>query len=912
MKKRILSILLILALIISLSATFAYADGEETAAESENTEQASGNTEQNNTETPTQTEEPKETETPTQTEDPKEPETPTQTEEPKDPETPTQTEETKDPETPAQNEEPAAGEVQVQAANEQTGPVTIYYTNDVHTYIANDGIRYSTIAGLKESTQDCLLVDAGDHLQGTPYGAQDNGKTIVELMNLTGYNLATPGNHEFDYGMDVLKEDMALAKFNYLSCNFYNIDENGERGTNVLMKAYAYEVAGVKIAFVGVTTPESITKSTPAYFQDDSGNYIYGVSGGEDGKALYTDVQQAIDFCRENGADYVIVLGHLGDDPSASPWTSAEVIANVSGLDAFIDGHSHSTVTDTVVADKEGKDVILTQTGSYLSAVGKLVIDNGTITATILTKDDLKDVQPLSAVKTVEDKWIQEVNDSLSGEVAKTDITFRASDETGFRLVRNQETNLGDLNADAFYYYINKVDGIGADVAIINGGGIRADVPSGVWTMNTCKTVNPFGNVLCVIKVTGQQILDALEWGARTVKVGEKEECGAFLQTAGLKYTINPNVASTVQKDANGTWTGGPTGDYKVSNVQVYNRVQNAYEDLNLEGTYTLAGINYTLRNGGDGCAMFAGSTLVKDYIAEDYIAFSEYLKAFGKKPAEEETASLLTTASADETSDLPYISSATSPLAEEEGYGINYEEEGGAGRITICEHPTTEVRNQKDATCKEAGYTGDTYCTECKGLVTEGTEIPKSNEHGETELRNVKKATCEEGYSGDTYCMVCGELLEEGKPIPASTTLHTYTNSVVFNWSSDNSSCTATGTCIVCGFTETQPCVVTTKITKAATRVSAGSKDLTAAVVMGGKTYTDKKTVVIPANSSSSSSGSSGSYSYSSTTGKNGSPATGDTSNPTLYITTVGTSLMGIALVTLLLRKKERSSANR
>ena len=235
------------------------------------------------------------------------------------------------------------------AANiEKSNDIVILYTNDVHANI--DGpMSYDTIGALKTNLEKqyryVLLVDAGDHLQGSAYGSMDKGASIIKLMNKTGYDLAIPGNHEFDYGMDLLLERIQEADFPYISCNLFHLSD-GVRGENLLESFQAYHFGKEIVAFIGITTPESILKSTPSYFQDEDGNYCYGISGGANGQALYDNVQSAVDAVRRAGATKVIAVGHLGDDPSSSPWTSEEVIAHVSGLDAFIDGHSHSTVNE--------------------------------------------------------------------------------------------------------------------------------------------------------------------------------------------------------------------------------------------------------------------------------------------------------------------------------------------------------------------------------------------------------------------------------------------------------------------------------------------------------------------------------------------------------------------------------------
>ena len=323
------------------------------------------------------------------------------------------------------------------AAAEENGGVTILYTNDIHTYIDQD-LTYSLVAAYKDSLENALLVDAGDHIQGTAYGGMDQGATIIQLMNAAGYDLATLGNHEFDYDMEGCMAAIQEADFPYVSCNFYH-EADGVRGENVLDSYQVFEVGGVSVAIVGITTPESFTKSTPAYFQDDNGDYIYGIAGGPDGEELYDAygiaggpdgeelydaIQEAVDAASAE-ADYVIALGHLGVDESSQPWTSREVIANTTGLDVFIDGHSHTALPMEEVTDEGGGAVILTQTGSYLDAVGQLTIAaDGTITTELLTAEDLSGLTPDPEVKALEDAWISEIDEQLGQVIGYAEVTL--------------------------------------------------------------------------------------------------------------------------------------------------------------------------------------------------------------------------------------------------------------------------------------------------------------------------------------------------------------------------------------------------------------------------------------------------------------------------------------------------------
>lgn len=577
--------------------------------------------------------------------------------------------------------------------------IVILYTNDVHTYI-DKPLSYDVLAALKSELQEIygnvLLVDAGDHIQGTAYGSMDKGESIIKLMNSAGYDLATLGNHEFDYGMEGTMDVISWADFSYVSCNFYK-EEAGVRGENVLEPYRLFDIGGQKIAFVGITTPESFTKSTPAYFQDEAGNYIYGISGGEDGQALYTDVQSAIDAARAEGAELVIALGHLGVDPSSKPWTSEEVIANVSGLDAFIDGHSHTVVFDTQVSGKDGESVELTQTGEYFGSIGMMLIDGESgeistapigyteITETVtdeagnpvLNEAGEEETQVvgyefdsqlyegktwLSDADTaaIKDAWIAEIDTQLGQLIGSTQLVLDNYDASGSRLVRSQETNTGDFTADALYYLFDSM-GLDVDVAVMNGGGIRNEAVTGELSYKTAKTIHTFGNVACLQTVTGQQLLDALEWGARSVGTGE--ECGGFLQVAGITYKVDSQWPSSVQMDDKGVWIGGPTGGYRVYDVMVYNRETDAYEELDLEANYNLAGYNYTLRDLGDGFNMFSSAVNVLDYVMEDYMVLANYIQAFENGE----------------------VGAANSPLAAKyPGMLLDYSDVFGCGRIVI------------------------------------------------------------------------------------------------------------------------------------------------------------------------------------------------------------------------------------
>ena len=476
--------------------------------------------------------------------------------------------------------------------------IVILHTNDVHcSYEA-----YDKVAALAKDAD--ILVDAGDAIQGGVIGTLSKGEYIVDIMNEIGYDAAVPGNHEFDYDMDqFLKLAKEKAEYPYLSANF--VDKTGKP---VFDDYKLFDVDGKKVAFVGLTTPETFTKSTPTYFQDGNGNYIYGFCEGGNGQELYAAAQKAIDAAEAAGADYVIGLGHLGIDGESSPWTSKEVIANTTGFDAFIDGHSHSTFAETV-KDKAGNDVAFAQTGTKLANVGKITIKaDGTITCENI---DLANVTA-DADTTAYIAGVTEKFDALQNTVvAKTEVELTINGADGKRAVRSAETNLGDLCADAYRVML------GADVAFVNGGGVRANLAAGDITYGDIVNVHPFGNEACLVKVTGQQIKDALELGASAYP----GESGGFLQVSGLTYTIDSTIPSSVVRDEKNMFVK-VDGAYRVSDIQV------GGQPLDVNKTYTLASHNYMLKSQGDGYAMFGTDNveIIKDCVMIDNQVLINYI----------------------------------------------------------------------------------------------------------------------------------------------------------------------------------------------------------------------------------------------------------------------------------------------
>lgn len=550
--------------------------------------------------------------------------------------------------------------------------IVVLYTNDVHCGV-DENIGYAGLALYKKQMQSLTpyvaLVDAGDAIQGAPIGTLSDGGYLIDIMNQVGYDFAIPGNHEFDYGMPRFLELAGKLNCGYYSSNFMDL----RTGAPALAPYKMFTYGASKVAFVGATTPESFTKSTPAYFQDANGNYIYSFCEDETGQKLYTQIQAAVDSARAEGADYVILVGHLGENGTTERWTSDNVIKNTTGIDVCIDGHSHEEYAK-YIKSKDGRDVLLTQTGTKLKDIGKLVIRaDGTITNELVKEVPagesagvytVKNGDTLSRIAKRElgsyDRWTEiyhanrsivknpnillpgmqlvipgkssvneagkavdydtdqyvkaiqaQFNETLKAVIGHTDVELTVNNlSTGERAVRSAETNLGDLTADAYRYVL------GADIGLSNGGGIRASIKAGDITYNDTLTVFPFGNMGCVVEVSGQKIKDALEMASKNAP----EESGGFLQVSGLTYTIDTSVPSGVQLDDKGNFVK-VNGPYRVTDIMV------GGQPIDLNKTYTVASHNYMLKSAGDGMTMFENSNVIRDEVMTDVDLLSSYIR---------------------------------------------------------------------------------------------------------------------------------------------------------------------------------------------------------------------------------------------------------------------------------------------
>ena len=501
---------------------------------------------------------------------------------------------------------------------ETNDDIIILYTSDVHCGISS-GFGYAGLAeirqGLEEQGYTTILVDDGDALQGEAVGTLTKGSALIRLMDAAGYDLAVPGNHEFDFGMDTFLDYAGNAGFQYISCNF------NKEGDLVFEPYKIIEAEGLKIAFVGVTTPKTLTSSTPEIFQDESGEYIYGFYQDTDGEKLYSAVQSAVDSARAEGADLVYVMGHLGNEPGARPWTYSELLANTTGIDVMFDGHAHD-VEQVVMNNRDGKPVVRSACGTKFANIGYSHIDpeDGVLSTGLWSWNSKINATETIGIENDVAEKVREVEESLDDlldiVIAKTAVPLRVYDPgrlnsagQPLRVVRVDDTNLGDLVTDAFRSVLK------TDVAVMNGGGIRADIAAGDIKNSDLYKVFPYGNMICVVELSGQQILDALEWGARILPA----ENGGFLQVSGMSYTVDTSVPSGCIADENGMCVG-IEGPRRVSDVRI------GGEPIDPEKRYTLASVNYILLQHGDGYTAFDGAALLQDSVKLDNQIVIEYI----------------------------------------------------------------------------------------------------------------------------------------------------------------------------------------------------------------------------------------------------------------------------------------------
>ena len=485
-------------------------------------------------------------------------------------------------------------------------PIVIVFENDVHCAV--DG--YAKLAGLREQqrmqTPYVTTVSCGDFAQGDVVGSVSHGENIIDIMNQVGYDVVTLGNHEFDFGMSQLFKLTDALEASVACANFRDLRTNEQPFSSYQIIRYG----NVDIAYLGFTTTTTSTNVSPKTFQDEEGNVIYDFTQ----ETFYQHAQTQIDEARAEGVDYVIALSHFGDMDRGEHASSVSLIQNTMGIDVVLDGHDHRVIPDTLVHNRQGEPVLLASTGTKFAYVGLLTLSTeGEFTSRLVASEEAptdKEVQTF-----VEDIKEKALADGLR-VVGYNEVNLSIYDKKGNRLVRSQETAIGNLCTDAFRKVLN------TDVALLNGGGIRADFPQGELTFNDLMTVFPFNNTACTATMTGQQLLDALEFSVSFLP----DEDGTFMQVSGLKFEVDASVPSPVVVDENELFSHVGEGKRRVSGLQILDRESGEYLPVDLKKHYTLASFNYQLKELGS-AGIFRYATLKEDHLAQDVEVLSIYIE---------------------------------------------------------------------------------------------------------------------------------------------------------------------------------------------------------------------------------------------------------------------------------------------
>ena len=471
-----------------------------------------------------------------------------------------------------------------------TDTIVILYENDVHCAVEG----YSKLAAMKSELSEAYTnvgaVSVGDFVQGGTLGAVSKGEYIVNLMNKVGYDAIALGNHEFDYQLPRLNELNAMSNTKFISCNFQKIGEDKSYFEPYTIVSYG----NVDVAYIAITTPETINSSSPTQFKNDKGELIYTFNESK----LYDIVQTNINAAETAGADYVIALSHIGYDESGNLADITDVIENTDGFDVVLDAHSHSVIEEKVIKDKSGDDVLLTSTGTKFEYIGKLTIKNGAFDT------ELVEVESYTKTDPVVDAYITEINENYAQlgnrKIGESKVEFITHDKDGNRLVRNAETNLGNFCSDALRVIT------GADMSFVNGGGLRAPMEAGEVTFNDIFSVFPFNNQIVTAEISGQILIDFLEMAV----MNYPEEDGSFPHMSGVTFSVNKSISTSVKVDANGFFEK-VDGAYRVYNVKVLDKTSGEYKALDPNGKYVLAGFNYFLLDFGGGMTMFKDAKIL-------------------------------------------------------------------------------------------------------------------------------------------------------------------------------------------------------------------------------------------------------------------------------------------------------------
>ncbi|MBO5842952.1 MAG: bifunctional metallophosphatase/5'-nucleotidase, partial [Clostridia bacterium] len=486
--------------------------------------------------------------------------------------------------------------------------IVILYENDVHCEISG----YTKIAAMKnellQTYQYVGVVSGGDYVQGQSLGVVSRGEYIVKIMNLVGYDAVTLGNHEFDYKLDRLNELVGMMNTKPVSCKFQKIGEDSSYFEPYTIVSYG----DIDIAYIGITTPSTVTSSSPAQFKDENGNFIYTFNPS----TLYEVVQKNIDSAKAAGAEYVIALSHIGyaeDELYGDMEDIEDLIENTNGLDVVLDAPSHSVIEGMKLVDKGGNEVLLSSTGTKFEYIGKLTISNGEFQTELIKTADYQLTDP------VVDAYIQQISEEYSAlgdrKVAITEVDLITKDAEGNRLVRNTETSLGDLCAEAMRSALN------AEIGYMNGGGIRSDILAGDVTFNHLLNVMPFNNSVVLAEVSGQTLLDMMEMAVMSWPA----EDGSFPHLAGVRFSVNTSIPTSVVVNEQEEFVS-VSGEYRVYNMEIFDKETEQYVPIDLTDTYTLAASNYFLLDYGSGMTMLKNAKIIQNEGMLDVEALEYYV----------------------------------------------------------------------------------------------------------------------------------------------------------------------------------------------------------------------------------------------------------------------------------------------
>ena len=509
--------------------------------------------------------------------------------------------------------------------NDSDDDIVILYESDVHCVVEGYSKLSAMKKELKETYKHVGVASVGDYIQGSSLGAISQGEYIVKLMNLVGYDAATLGNHEFDYRLERLEELIAMMDTKPICCNFSAINEEESYFEPYSMITYG----NIDIAYIGITTPSTITSSSPSQFKNENGEFIYTFNPTE----LYDIVQNNIDLAKEAGAEYVIALSHIGyaDDEVYGDMEDVEtLIKNTNGIDVVLDGHAHIAIEEKTIIDESGNEVLLSAAGTKFEYIGKLVISDGKFDTQLIKTSEYQKTD------TIVDNYLDKINSEYgelgNRKVADSEVDLITHDSEGNRLVRNSETNLGDLCAEAIRSYVE------ADIGYINGGGIRSNISAGEITFNDLLAVFPFNNTVVLAQIKGQTIKDMLEMAM----MKWPSEDGSFPHLAGIVFSLNTKIPSSVVTNENEEFQR-VSGEYRVFDIKIFNRETGAYEPLILDKEYTIAAANYYLLDCGSGMTMFKDVTILSNEGTLDVEALEQYIVQelngkIGKEYADVET----------------------------------------------------------------------------------------------------------------------------------------------------------------------------------------------------------------------------------------------------------------------------------